>query len=84
MKKKRDISLSKLSKQELIDVIIAQHNPITHNNRIQVSDFIVESTTEPLNKCKEVMDSLINKHRGFVTLRKTKAKVDNHLLNYTG
>ena len=47
------------------------------HNRISVADFVVESSTESLDKLEQTMDSLIKKHKKFVTLRRTKKRFEH-------
>lgn len=63
-----NIDLNKLSKEQLIQIVLAQSN---NHNTISVADFEVSSTTESLDKCKEIIDSLIKEHGRFISNRNT-------------
>lgn len=80
---KQTIDLNNLSKQELIDIIVSQHNTKPLHNKIEVTDFSVE-TTEPLSVCEETINRLIQKHKGFAELRKAKAQLESSMFNNIG
>jgi hypothetical protein len=80
-KPKKNKDLNSLSKSELIDLLIEEHNKKTYHNKIEVADFSVESTGESLKVCHRTMNKLIGEHKDFVTLRRIKSQVDGNLLS---
>ncbi len=68
-----------LSKEELIDLVRSLFEKIETTskfNKIELADFVVESNSENLSKCKSIMDSLVKKHFKFSTLRKEKINME--------
>jgi len=82
-KNKRVVNLDELSKNDLIEIILGEQNTKAHN-RISVADFEVESTVEPLRRCEETINKLIDKHKEFVTLRRAKTQIDNSFFSGSG
>lgn len=65
------IDLNQLSKEQLINIILSQSQ---NHNKICVADFEVTSTTEDLDKCKDILDSLIKDHGSFIASRTCNKK----------
>lgn len=80
---KQTIDLNELSKRELIDIIVSQHLAKQSYNKIEVTDFSVEST-EPLSICEQTINRLIEKHKTFAEFRRTRVQLDNSMCNNLG
>jgi predicted membrane chloride channel (bestrophin family) len=79
----RDIN--DMSHEELITVINSLLNERkTQNtiNRISVCDVTIESASESLDKCERVVNTLIEKNKKFLLMRKSKLRSEE--LGYFG
>lgn len=75
MKNKSSKGLDKLSKQDLINLIITQHDSKIAYNKISVADFSIESY-ESLKVCEDTINRLIDRNKDFFTLRKARVQLE--------
>jgi len=78
--------INSMDREELIELV---NNLITERafrlgaiNKVSVCDVEVESNVESLDKCKLIVNDLINTNQKFITLRRDKLKLDS--LGYFG
>ena len=67
--------LDKLTKEELIGLLKDLKNSNGNSkilNKLEVGDFLIETHSESLDKCKQIMDDLIKKHYKFAVERRSK------------
>lgn len=82
-KDKASDDLYKMSKHELIDIIVNQDRELENHkikyNKVSALDFSVESENESLSTCIQSLNELIKTNKDFSMLRKTKMNLDSSL-----
>jgi len=72
--------IERMSKEQLIELL--EQTAIERDlmrqsiNEINVGDILVRSSIESLDKCKEVINTLIKQHQDFLVLRRKKISMD--------
>lgn len=78
--KNKEINVNSLSRKELMRVIsnLLQEREANNTpfNRVVISDIVIESNTESLDKCKTIANDLIESNQEFITLRKNKLNAE--------
>lgn len=77
------LDLDRMSKEQLITLILEQqgkqqeNNNIGQYNLIKVNDFHIESSNETLDKCAKTINKLILEHGDFIKFQAAKNRLNN-------